>query len=186
MGLEKRSEDFGQTMGVWGMDTGPYLVLPFLGPSSVRLIDVGTGMGLETLSARGRTSFRIPCGSLGSAIGSTQRLVCVQSTIGPTSFQAIGFWGLRRSTSTLMSGMPICSAAGVRSTTATRPISTPNYSRGSERWLRSRIRRERIRSPAGRPKGARHEWRATAPPLPADYSSAPVNRRNLAVRTPLP
>ena len=36
MGLEKRNEDFGQTMGVWGMDSGPYLVLPFLGPSSVR------------------------------------------------------------------------------------------------------------------------------------------------------
>ena len=36
MGLERRVEDFGQTMGVWGMDSGPYLVLPFLGPSSVR------------------------------------------------------------------------------------------------------------------------------------------------------
>ena len=36
MGLERRVEDFGQTMGVWGMGTGPYLVLPLLGPSSVR------------------------------------------------------------------------------------------------------------------------------------------------------
>ena len=36
MGLDRRVEDFGQTMGVWGMDSGPYLVLPFLGPSSVR------------------------------------------------------------------------------------------------------------------------------------------------------
>ena len=36
MGLEKHEEDFGQTLGVWGMQSGPYLVLPFLGPSSAR------------------------------------------------------------------------------------------------------------------------------------------------------
>ena len=29
-------EDFGQTLGVWGVPAGPYFVLPFLGPSSVR------------------------------------------------------------------------------------------------------------------------------------------------------
>jgi phospholipid-binding lipoprotein MlaA len=34
--LPRRSEDFGQTLGVWGAGPGPYLVLPFLGPSSVR------------------------------------------------------------------------------------------------------------------------------------------------------
>lgn len=34
--LEKHHEDFGQTLGYWGMPSGPYLVLPFLGPSSVR------------------------------------------------------------------------------------------------------------------------------------------------------
>jgi len=36
MGLEKHDEDFGQTFGRWGADTGPYVVLPFLGPSTVR------------------------------------------------------------------------------------------------------------------------------------------------------
>ena len=35
-GLERQSEDFGQTLGVWGVPAGPYLVLPLLGPSSVR------------------------------------------------------------------------------------------------------------------------------------------------------
>ncbi len=35
-GLEKHVEDFGQTLGVWGVPSGPYLVLPFLGPSTVR------------------------------------------------------------------------------------------------------------------------------------------------------
>jgi phospholipid-binding lipoprotein MlaA len=36
LGLEKHREDFGQTLGVWGVGPGPYLVLPLLGPSSVR------------------------------------------------------------------------------------------------------------------------------------------------------
>jgi phospholipid-binding lipoprotein MlaA len=36
LGLEKHYEDFGQTLGVWGMESGPYLVLPLLGPSSAR------------------------------------------------------------------------------------------------------------------------------------------------------
>ena len=36
MGLEKHYEDFGQTLGVWGVGPGPYLVLPLLGPSTVR------------------------------------------------------------------------------------------------------------------------------------------------------
>lgn len=37
MGLEKTDgEDFGQTLGVWGFDSGPYIVLPFLGPTTVR------------------------------------------------------------------------------------------------------------------------------------------------------
>jgi phospholipid-binding lipoprotein MlaA len=36
MGLEKHNEDFGQTLGAWGMPSGPYVVWPFLGPSTVR------------------------------------------------------------------------------------------------------------------------------------------------------
>lgn len=36
MGLEKHNEDFGQTLGWWGVEPGPYLVLPLLGPSSLR------------------------------------------------------------------------------------------------------------------------------------------------------
>jgi phospholipid-binding lipoprotein MlaA len=35
-GLEKRREDIGQAFGAWGIGSGPYLVLPILGPSSVR------------------------------------------------------------------------------------------------------------------------------------------------------
>ena len=36
MDLRRSDEDFGQTMGSWGVGSGPYLVLPFLGPSTVR------------------------------------------------------------------------------------------------------------------------------------------------------
>ena len=36
MGLQKHNEDFGQTLGRWGVGTGPYLVLPFLGPADFR------------------------------------------------------------------------------------------------------------------------------------------------------
>ncbi len=47
VGLTKHDEDFGQTLGVWGVAEGPYLVLPFLGPSNPR--DVG-GLVVDTAS----------------------------------------------------------------------------------------------------------------------------------------
>jgi len=36
LGMEANIEDFGQTLAVWGVDQGPYLVLPILGPTTVR------------------------------------------------------------------------------------------------------------------------------------------------------
>jgi phospholipid-binding lipoprotein MlaA len=36
IGLEKNNEDFGQTLGYWGVPSGPYLILPFFGPSTIR------------------------------------------------------------------------------------------------------------------------------------------------------
>lgn len=44
MGLSKHNEDFGQTLGYWGVPDGAYLVLPILGPSSVR---DGIGLAVE-------------------------------------------------------------------------------------------------------------------------------------------
>ncbi|RZL63250.1 MAG: VacJ family lipoprotein [Variovorax sp.] len=35
-GIDRHNEDFGQTLGRWGVGSGPYLVIPLLGPSSVR------------------------------------------------------------------------------------------------------------------------------------------------------
>jgi phospholipid-binding lipoprotein MlaA len=44
MGYEKHNEDFGQTFGWWGSPSGPYLVVPFLGSSTVR---DGVGLGFD-------------------------------------------------------------------------------------------------------------------------------------------
>jgi len=45
MGFEKHNEDFGQTFGRWGVGEGAYLVLPFLGPSTLR-DGVGTALDI--------------------------------------------------------------------------------------------------------------------------------------------
>lgn len=44
-GIPRTKEDFGQTLGVWGADEGPFLVLPILGPSNVR---DGVGFATDT------------------------------------------------------------------------------------------------------------------------------------------
>ncbi|RPI35943.1 MAG: hypothetical protein EHM54_06945, partial [Nitrospiraceae bacterium] len=36
LGFPRREEDFGQTLGWWGLKPGPYIVLPIFGPSSIR------------------------------------------------------------------------------------------------------------------------------------------------------
>jgi phospholipid-binding lipoprotein MlaA len=36
LGMERQSEDFGQTLGRWGLPAGPYFVWPVLGPSTIR------------------------------------------------------------------------------------------------------------------------------------------------------
>jgi phospholipid-binding lipoprotein MlaA len=41
LGIERGGEDFGQTFGVWGFPQGPYLFVPFIGPTTVR---DGTGL----------------------------------------------------------------------------------------------------------------------------------------------
>ncbi|MCB9990353.1 MAG: VacJ family lipoprotein [Rhodospirillales bacterium] len=46
-GLEYEHEDFGQTLGVWGIAHGPYLVLPVIGPSSFR---DATGILVDTFA----------------------------------------------------------------------------------------------------------------------------------------
>ncbi|RRJ83312.1 MlaA family lipoprotein [Aestuariirhabdus litorea] len=47
LGIPRRKEDFGQTLGYWGVGSGPYLVLPVFGPSSLR---DGVGLGVDSLA----------------------------------------------------------------------------------------------------------------------------------------
>ncbi len=61
--LPKNREDFGQTMGVWGVPTGPYIVLPFFGPSSAR--GIGGLMGDAALNPISYTGFWVPYVSTG-------------------------------------------------------------------------------------------------------------------------
>jgi len=46
MGLERHDEDFGQTLAVWGVPSGPYIFIPLLGPSTVR---DGTGRIIDVV-----------------------------------------------------------------------------------------------------------------------------------------
>ena len=57
--LEKNNEDFGQTLGVWGVPEGPYIVLPLLGPRTMRSAfgtALDTYLQMETLGAVGQVS----------------------------------------------------------------------------------------------------------------------------------
>ncbi|MGP1255196.1 MAG: MlaA family lipoprotein [Kiloniellales bacterium] len=59
MGLRQRDEDFGQTLAVHGVPSGPYLVLPLLGPSTVRdAAGRGVDFFLDPFSYLARTTDR--------------------------------------------------------------------------------------------------------------------------------
>ncbi len=67
-GLERNNQDFGKTLGYWGASSGPYLVLPLFGPSSVR--DAG-GLAVDTAISYGVYSAIDPfaCSDHSFAIG---------------------------------------------------------------------------------------------------------------------
>ncbi|NTU59965.1 MAG: VacJ family lipoprotein [Deltaproteobacteria bacterium] len=52
-GMERQDEDFGQTLGVWGVGKGPYFVMPLVGPGTARsaggfFVDVGIHSAIKT------------------------------------------------------------------------------------------------------------------------------------------
>jgi phospholipid-binding lipoprotein MlaA len=67
-GIEKSREDFGQTLGVWGVGPGPYLILPFMEPLTVR-----DGIGKAVDGAMDPLSYVLPFlwVRLGMKIGET-------------------------------------------------------------------------------------------------------------------
>jgi len=81
MGLQRNDEDFGQTLGHWGVPSGPYVVLPLLGPSTVRdavakVPDTYTGPYpyMNNMSAR-NTMFGINIVDTRASLLSAERLV---------------------------------------------------------------------------------------------------------------
>ena len=68
MGLERQKADFGQTLGIWGVGPGPYLVLPFLPPLTVR-----DGVGYAADGAMNPLYYYIPFffDQLGMKVGET-------------------------------------------------------------------------------------------------------------------
>ncbi len=65
MELEKWEEDFGQPLGHWGVGDGPYLVLPFLGPSNLRdttglVVDSLTFSAIDPLNFDSNDDLEIP------------------------------------------------------------------------------------------------------------------------------
>lgn len=90
-GIEKHNEDFGQTLGRWGVPPGPYLVLPFFGPSSFRDAP-GRGVDLWadpllTLDSHGRRNNAF----LLRAIDDRQRLLDAERVISEAALDRYSF-----------------------------------------------------------------------------------------------
>ena len=78
MGLERRKEDFGQTLGYWGVPSGPYLVLPILGPSTVR---DGMGLPLDFKGDLGQNVDNIPTRNVLTALRITDLRASLLKTV---------------------------------------------------------------------------------------------------------
>jgi len=74
-GLAERREDFGQTLGAWGTGSGPYIVLPILGPSNGRdVVGRVTDWFLDPFSYALQSNERIWLG-VGEALVERERLI---------------------------------------------------------------------------------------------------------------
>ncbi len=90
-GIEKHNEDFGQTLGRWGVPAGPYLVLPFLGPSSLRDapgrgVDIW-GDPLRTIDSHGQRNNAV----LLRAIDDRQRLLDAERVVSEAALDRYSF-----------------------------------------------------------------------------------------------
>ena len=81
MGLERHDEDFGQTLGLWGVSPGPYLMVPFLGPSSTRdLLSRPISSFLEVTFHMDDSNVRLSLSAL-DALETRERLLEVESLL---------------------------------------------------------------------------------------------------------
>ncbi|HEY7883479.1 MAG TPA: VacJ family lipoprotein [Cellvibrionaceae bacterium] len=87
MGLEKTDgEDFGQTLGVWGVSNGPYLVLPLLGPRTLRdTASIPVDWVTEPMSYAGHTRTTIEV-RIVEAINTRSSLLAMEQDIGSDKY----------------------------------------------------------------------------------------------------
>lgn len=102
--LNKRNEDFGQTLGRYGLAHGPYIVLPFLGPSSLRdgvglavdsffmdpVTQGVTGIFLRDVGYLNATSLRFPVAA-GRVINTRAQLLDTKKTIDEAALDPYEF-----------------------------------------------------------------------------------------------
>ena len=81
VGLERHDEDFGQTLGYWGVSNGPYVFVPFVGPSTVRdLAGYPTSWYLSGNFAIDETDMKLVFTSL-DVIETRERLLAAENLI---------------------------------------------------------------------------------------------------------
>lgn len=110
LGLEKHDEDFGQTLGRWGVGAGPYVVLPVLGPSTLR--DT-SGMVVDRLAFNPDSSVEsVPARNAATGlkvIGARTLLLGAESTLSEAALDKYnylrGFY-LKRRQSQVFDGRP--------------------------------------------------------------------------------
>ncbi len=91
IGLERRSEDLGQTLGRWGVPAGPYLVLPLLGPRSVRdaaAWTVDRQVSLANLAVEGGRSWALSAVEL---MQTRSELLAAQALLGQVALDRYTF-----------------------------------------------------------------------------------------------
>ena len=89
MGLERHDEDFGQTLGLWGVSPGPYLMVPFLGPSSTRdLLSRPISSFLEVTFHMDDSNVRLSLSAL-DAIETRERLLEVESLLSGDKYNFV-------------------------------------------------------------------------------------------------
>ncbi len=74
-GLERHNQDFGKTLGYWGVGSGPYIVLPIFGPSSLR--DTG-GLAVDSSIRYGLYTVIDPFASTGHAFAITAGMTALE------------------------------------------------------------------------------------------------------------
>ena len=89
MGLERHDEDFGQTLGLWGVSPGPYLMVPFLGPSSTRdLLSRPISSFLEVTFHMDDSNVRLSLSAL-DAVETRERLLEVESLLSGDKYNFV-------------------------------------------------------------------------------------------------